>query len=159
MAEQRIDVLRDKLADTDSALQAYIKSTYSLRERVTELEAALNLLMYGVDCELDSEGRSVYRYHTKELAKARAALAKGKMSDKTESKTPHMVQRVRNLPEHNMGKVACLAYIDTLEARCSRLEDALRDINRDAWADDKHAKTLRQIARFTDKLLAEGGKK
>ena len=46
------------------------------REKLADCVAALQLLLYGTDCELDSWGRSVFRFTTAKLATARAALAK-----------------------------------------------------------------------------------
>jgi len=43
-----------------------------------------------------------------------------------------------------------------LARRVAELEEAIREINRDAWADDNYKTTLRKIARYTDELLRKG---
>lgn len=54
---------------------ALLAHAQQLERENAKLREALNRLLYGTDCELDNEGRSVFAFTTAKLAQARAALS------------------------------------------------------------------------------------
>lgn len=77
------DALREQIAFLEHFADAPDMKTGKntrdiLRSQNAELVEALNELLYGTDCYLDTESRSVFHFTTEQLAQARSALAKAK---------------------------------------------------------------------------------